>query len=76
MSDGATVEVGPVGREGMLGLRVFLGACTSRYRVIVHVAGSAMRLKADVLREELRAGQSIFSQLLLRYTKMLLAMTG
>lgn len=76
MSDGATVEVGPVGREGMLGLRVFLGDGTSRYRVIVHVAGSAMRLKADLLREELRAGQSIVPQLLLRYTQMLLAMTG
>jgi CRP-like cAMP-binding protein len=76
MSDGATVEVGPVGREGMLGLRVFLGADTSRYRVIVHVAGSALRLKTDLLREELRAGQSILPHLLLRYTKMLLAMTG
>jgi CRP-like cAMP-binding protein len=76
MSDGATVEVGPVGREGMLGLRVFLGDSTSRYRVIVHVAGSAIRLKAGVLKEELRAGQTILPQLLLRYSRMLLAMTG
>jgi CRP-like cAMP-binding protein len=77
MRDGATVEVGPVGREGMLGLRVFLGNGPSRYQVIVHVAGSAMRLRADVLREVLSDGQSIMLRLLLlRYTQMLLAMTG
>jgi CRP-like cAMP-binding protein len=76
MNDGSTVEVGPVGDEGMLGLRVFLGAGTSLYRVIVHVAGSAMRMKADALREELRADKSAVPRLLLRYTQMLLAMTG
>ncbi|HZI86072.1 MAG TPA: cyclic nucleotide-binding domain-containing protein, partial [Pyrinomonadaceae bacterium] len=28
MEDGRTVEVGPVGREGVVGLRIFLGAET------------------------------------------------
>lgn len=76
MHDGSTVEVGPVGDEGMLGLRVFLGADTSLYRAIVHVSGSAMRMRADVLREELLAENSAMPGLLLRYTQMLLAMTG
>jgi CRP-like cAMP-binding protein len=76
MDDGSTVEVGPVGDEGLAGLRVFLGADTSRYRVIVHVGGTAMRMRADVLREELRDEQSAMPRLLLRYTQMLLAMTG
>ncbi|MDT4896795.1 MAG: hypothetical protein QOH25_1872 [Acidobacteriota bacterium] len=76
MDDGSTIEVGPVGDEGLVGLRVFLGADTSRYRVIVHVGGTAMRMRADVLREELRAEKSAMPQLLLRYTQMLLAMTG
>lgn len=76
MRDGSTVEVGPVGDEGLVGLRIFLGADTSLDRVIVHVAGSAMRMKADVLREELRADTSTMPRLLLRYTQMLLAMTG
>lgn len=76
MKDGSTVEVGPVGDEGMVGLRIFLGADTSLDRVIVHVAGSAMRLKADLLRKDLQSADSPMPSLLLRYTQMLLAMTG
>lgn len=76
MKDGDTVEVGPVGDEGLVGLRVFLGAETSPDQAIVHVSGSAMRLKADVLKEELSSGQSAMSEKLLRYTQMLLTMTG
>jgi CRP-like cAMP-binding protein len=76
MEDGSTVEVGPVGDEGLVGLRLFLGADTSRDRVLVHVAGTAMRLSADCLREELRAGDTAVPRLLTRYTQMLLAMTG
>ena len=76
MDDGSTVEVGPVGDEGLAGLRIFLGADTSRYRVLVHVSGTAMRMSADALRKELRDEQSVMPRLLLRYTQMLLAMTG
>jgi CRP-like cAMP-binding protein len=76
MRNGDTVEVGPVGDEGLVGLRIFLGAETSLDRVIVHVAGSAMRLRANVLKEELRAGQPVMSEKLTRYTQMLMAMTG
>lgn len=74
-ADGSTVEVGPVGDEGMVGLRIFLGARTSLDQVIVHVSGTAMRLKAKVLIEELRTEQSTLANLLRRYTQMLLAMT-
>ena len=76
MENGDTVEVGPVGDEGLVGLRIFLGAETSTDRAIVHVAGSAMRLRASVLKEELSAGQSEMPDKLMRYTRMLLAMTG
>jgi CRP-like cAMP-binding protein len=76
MIDGSTVEVGPAGDEGMVGLRVFLGADTSRYRVLVHVGGSAARMRVEVLKESLRSGISDIPRLLLRYTQMLLAMTG
>lgn len=74
--DGDTVEVGPVGDEGMAGLRVFLGAENSPDRVIVHVPGSAMRLKAGALKEALADGRSALHGKLLRYTRMLLVMTG
>ena len=76
MENGDTVEVGPVGDEGLVGLRIFLGAETSPNRVIVHVAGSAMRLRTSALKVELSAGPSALSEKLLRYTQMLLAMTG
>ena len=76
MADGSTVEVGPVGDEGMVGLRVFLGASTSLDRVIVHVSGTARRLSAEALSKELRMEQTTLRKHLLRYTQMLLAMTG
>jgi CRP-like cAMP-binding protein len=76
MEDGRTVEVGPVGREGLVGLRIFLGAETTPDRVIVHMAGSAMRLRASMLKAELVLGTSTLERNLLRYTQMLLAMTG
>jgi CRP-like cAMP-binding protein len=74
MEDGRTVEVGPVGNEGLVGLRVFLGAETSLDEVIVHVAGDAMRLRASVLKAALSDQRQLTAKLL-RYTQMLLAMT-
>ena len=75
MEDGRTVEVGPVGQEGLVGLRVFLGAEISLDQVIVHVAGDAMRLRASVLKGAIRVRGSM-SDKIVRYTQMLLAMTA
>jgi len=75
MEDGRTVEVGPVGHEGVVGLRVFLGAEVSLDQVIVHVAGEAWRLRASVLKAAADERRAI-SDKLLRYTQMLLAMTA
>jgi CRP-like cAMP-binding protein len=75
MEDGRTIEVGPVGHEGLVGLRIFLGAATSLDQVIVHVAGDAMRLRASVLKAAVTAHGAI-SDKLVRYTQMLLAMTA
>jgi CRP-like cAMP-binding protein len=76
MKDGSTVEVGPVGDEGMVGLRVFLGANSSADQVIVHVAGSALRLKVGMLKGVLVPGENKLPSLLTRYTQMLLAMSS
>lgn len=76
MEDGRTVEVGPVGREGLVGLRVFLGSDITPDRVIVHLAGSATRLRPGVLKAQLTGSQNALSQKLLRYTRMLLSMTA
>jgi CRP-like cAMP-binding protein len=76
MEDGATVEVGPVGHEGLVGLNIFFGADTTPTQLIVHVAGTAMRMGAEAFRLELRSERSKMPHLLFRYTQMLLAMTG
>lgn len=76
MEDGRAIEVGPVGRDGLVGLRIALGAETTPDRVIVHIAGNALRLKASVLKAELDAGRKTLFRNLIRYTQMLLAMTG
>jgi CRP-like cAMP-binding protein len=76
MENGETVEVGPVGREGLVGLRIFLGAETTPDRVIVHIGGTAMRLTSNALKTELGTFKSALPRKLLRYTQMLLAMTG
>ena len=76
MEDGSTVEVGPVGREGIAGLRVFLGSDTTPDRVIVHMPGDALRLRASTLKGHLAVGERALGRKLLRYTRMLLTMTG
>ena len=75
MEDGRTVEVGPVGHEGVIGLRLFLGAETTLDQVIVHVAGEAKRVRASVFKAAIVEGREI-GEKLRRYTQMLLAMTG
>jgi CRP-like cAMP-binding protein len=71
LKDGGTVEVGVVGNEGMVGLSVVLGDDISPNLAIVQMAGVAMRMKADVLKEELkRDGQ--LRALLLRSTLVMI----
>jgi CRP-like cAMP-binding protein len=76
MEDGHTVEVGPIGREGLVGLRVALGADTTPDRVVVHIAGNALRLKASALKAELATHPNGLWHNLKLYTRMLLVMTG
>lgn len=76
MENGDTAEVGPVGREGVVGLNIFFGAGTTPTQLVVHVAGTASRIDAARFREELRSERSVLPHLLFRYAQMLLAMTG
>jgi CRP-like cAMP-binding protein len=68
LEDGKTVEVGMVGNEGMFGVCVFLGSVTSPLEAIVQLPGHALRMRADVLREEFKKGKHL-QDLLLRYTQ-------
>ena len=72
VKDRATLEVGMVGNEGMVGLGVFLGVDASMNRAVVQGVGSAMKMKATSLRKECKDGGN-FSRLLQRYSHSVLA---
>ena len=59
MADETLREIGLIGREGMLGIAVALGKRTSPNRALIQMPGSAMRLKAQALRDELKRGGAI-----------------
>lgn len=67
VEDRATLEVGIVGREGMVGLPPFMGVKTSGNRAVVQGVGAAMRMKVGAFRNECENGGSL-PRVLLRYT--------
>ena len=52
MRDGTSVEAGVVGLEGIAGLPILLGSQSMPHRTFMQMAGSAYRLKAEVVRRE------------------------
>lgn len=70
MEDGATTEVGVVGFEGMLGVSVTSGDNINSNQAVVHIANQAVRMRADVLKEEFDRG-GLLQSLLLRYMQAL-----
>jgi len=71
-SDGRTVEVGIIGREGLVGINIFLGGIVTPDKAIVQLSGGAIRMKAKDLRKELRFGSPL-QRLLLGYARAFLA---
>jgi CRP-like cAMP-binding protein len=67
-----SLEVGMAGREGMLGVQLVLGVTREPLKVLVQGAGTALRLSALALREEL-ARSAPLQQRLLRYVSVLMA---
>jgi CRP-like cAMP-binding protein len=66
----ATLEVGLVGQEGMLGLAIFMGVSSSQNRAVVQGPGLAMKIKATAFRKECNNGGAL-PRLLRRYTHSL-----
>jgi CRP-like cAMP-binding protein len=54
LSDGKTVEVGLVGREGLVGLPLIAGFRTSATRSVVQIEGTALRVDSDAFTVILR----------------------
>jgi len=70
LKDGTETEVATVGREGLVGLAVFLGAKSTPRRTVWQMQGTAMRMDAAVLRHETRCGGA-FSDVLHLYAQAL-----
>jgi CRP-like cAMP-binding protein len=71
MEDGATAEMGLVGKEGVVGIAMFMGGDTTPNQAVAQVTGGALRMKASALLEEFRRGGA-FQLALLRYTQALI----
>lgn len=58
LKNGNTVEVGIIGMEGVVGLPILLGSDGAPGRTFIQIAGSGLRIKADILKQEFeRAGE-------------------
>jgi CRP-like cAMP-binding protein len=71
MEDGAIVEAGTVGNEGMSGLPLLLGAERSRSRAFYQAPGESMRMSARLFHEERERGGA-FLEILKRYAQAFL----
>ena len=70
MKNGKAAEVGVVGKEGMLGLPVFLGTDRSSGQSFSQVQGESLRLGADAFRAAIQRSRALVD-LLHRYTQAL-----
>ena len=70
LEDGAAQEVGLIGREGVVGLAVVLGAESVGTEALVQANGAALRVDADELRAAFDRGAALRARLL-RYAQAL-----
>jgi len=71
MENGSSAEIAVAGREGLVGVSLFMGGESTTSRAVVLSGGQGYRLPAAVLKEEFgRAGPVL--HLLLRYTQALI----
>ena len=66
MDDAATTEIGPIGKEGMVGTLQFIGSGILNSQTVVQVKGTAMRIKTDALWVEFEQSKTL-QKLLLGY---------
>lgn len=71
MENGASAEIAVVGKDGLLGVALFMGGETMPSRAIVQSAGGAYRLSGEVVRKEFALGGAV-QRLFLRYTQALI----
>jgi len=69
--NGSSAEIAVVGYEGIVGIALFMGGDTMPNRAVVQSAGTAYRLRGQVLKEEFTKAGAL-QHLLLRYTLAML----
>ena len=62
-ADGRSVEVGIVGREGMVGLPLTVGLLRGSFRAIMQMPGNGSRIRAEVFQEILQCASSLRTEL-------------
>lgn len=72
MDNGRTVEVGLIGREGIVGVNIVLGGVATPDKAIVQLAGRAMKMRSKHLRAEMHFGSRL-QRFLLAYSRAFLA---
>jgi CRP-like cAMP-binding protein len=71
LENGSSAEIAVTGREGLVGISLFMGGETTPSRAVVQSAGSGFRLRGEVLRKEFESGGAL-QHLLLRFTQALI----
>jgi CRP-like cAMP-binding protein len=71
MTNGAIVEVGVIGNDGMSGITALMGKETSPERAIVQIPDSGIRAKLSIIKEEFKRGGEL-QQHLLAYARRLM----
>ena len=70
LQDGACAEIAAVGREGVVGVALFMGGVSTPIRAVVQCGGKGYRMKARDIKEEFK--YPAVMRLLLRYTQALI----
>jgi CRP-like cAMP-binding protein len=61
--DGRSVEVGIVGKEGMVGMSLMAGLRFGTFRAIMQMAGNGVRVRAEVFQDILSSASSLRAEL-------------
>jgi CRP-like cAMP-binding protein len=72
LKNGSTAEVSVVGREGVIGISLFMGGASMPSHALVQSEGSAYRMRGDLLKQEFDRDPAM-QHLFMRYIMALLA---
>ena len=71
MENGASAEIAVVGKEGVVGVSLFMGGNSTPSRAVVQGPGGGFRMRADLMYREFSSEPEVM-QILLRYTQALI----